>query len=799
MEKMASSERTPLIASVTIGSVPRRYPHNTLRRFCTIVLGASLIGLFTTFLFTVVFAPHDEAPPHPSPHPPGHRHHMKGLSFDKLKDILLETPSGEKASEWSKYYTAGPHLAGRNLSQAEWTRDRWNEWGVKSDIVAYDTYINYPLGHRLALLEKSKTKSDSWNVTFEATLEEDVLEEDPTSSLPNRIPTFHGYSASGNVTAPFVYVNYGTYQDFEDLVKANITLTGHIALARYGGIFRGLKVKRAQELGMIGCVIFTDPGDDGEVTDENGYKTYPNGPARHPSSVQRGSVQFLSVAPGDPTTPGYPSKPGVPRKSVDGAIPSIPSLPISYAEAVPILKALNGHGPKATEFNQYWTKNMGLKYKGVQYNVGPSPKDVVLNLVNDQDYTITPQWDVIGIINGTIPDEVIVVGNHRDAWIAGGAGDPNSGSAVLNEAIRSFGKALEKGWKPLRTIVFASWDGEEYGLIGSTEWVEEYLPWLSATNVAYVNLDVGVRGPYFTASAAPMLSKLVYDVTSMVQSPNQTVKGQTVRDTWDGHISTMGSGSDFTAFQDYAGIPSLDFGFGGYGNDSPIYQYHSNYDSYHWMSEFGDPNFAYHKTMAQILGLTVGKLAETPVVSLNATEYATALKGYVEKIEAKLASVNAQSEPTTDEDIVEFRARSIGSEPTGNVQDFQFSLSRLYESVAELTNAAVELDTKATKLTKEAGEHLPWWRLIKKLRLFHAIRSTNTKYKKIERAFLFQGGLDGRPWFKHVVFAPGIWTGYSGAVFPGLTESIDSKDFINALRWVDIIDNCIKTATKTIE
>lgn len=313
------------------------------------------------------------------------------------------------------------------------------------------------------MLEQSKGHAEShdWKVTFEATLEEDVLDEDPTTALENRIPVFHGYSASGNVTAPFVYVNYGTYQDFEDLVKANISLAGNIALARYGGIFRGLKVKRAQELGMLGCVIFTDPGDDGEMTAENGYDTYPNGPARNPSSVQRGSVQFLSVAPGDPTTPGYPSKPGVPRQPVDGAIPSIPSLPISYAEAVPILKALNGHGPKAKDFNQYWTRNTGLGYKGVEYNIGPSPDSVVLNLVNEQNYTITPQWDVIGIINGSIPDEIVVVGNHRDAWIAGGAGDPNSGSAVLNEAIRSFGKALEQGWKPLRTIVFASWDGEE--------------------------------------------------------------------------------------------------------------------------------------------------------------------------------------------------------------------------------------------------------------------------------------------------------------------------------------------------
>lgn len=601
------------------------------------------------------------------------------------------------------------------------------------------------------------------------------------------------------MTAPFVYVNYGTYQDFEDLVKANISLAGNIALARYGGIFRGLKVKRAQELGMLGCVIFTDPGDDGEITAENGYDTYPNGPARNPSSVQRGSVQFLSVAPGDPTTPGYPSKPGVPRQPVDGAIPSIPSLPISYAEAVPILKALNGHGPKAEDFNKYWTRNAGLGYKGVKYNIGPSPDSVVLNLVNEQNYTITPQWDVIGIINGSIPDEVVVVGNHRDAWIAGGAGDPNSGSAVLNEAIRSFGKALEQGWKPLRTIVFASWDGEEYGLIGSTEWVEEFLPWLSATNVAYINVDVGVRSPVFTASAAPLLSQLIYDVTAMVPSPNQTVKGQTVRDTWDGHISTMGSGSDFTAFQDYAGIPSLDFGFGGEASSSPVYQYHSNYDSYHWMSEFGDPGFVYHKTMAQILGLAVAKVADTPVVTMNATDYAVALKGYVGQIENKLASIDTQMEPTGEDAIVAFRAHAADPEAKGDADAFKFSLAQLQRSLVELHEAAVHLDARAAKLAEEVNEHTPWWKWIGKLKLLHQIRFTNTKYKNIERAFLYQEGLDGRPWFKHVVFAPGIWTGYAGAVFPGLTESLDNKDFTNASKWVEIIDGCIKTATKTMQ
>ncbi|KAI1152628.1 hypothetical protein F4825DRAFT_418205 [Nemania diffusa] len=790
-----ANERTPLITTVAVGSPRRRYPHQTLRRFCSIALGSSLVVLLLTFLITVVYVPSNS---HSHPRPGHGREH---LPFEKLQDLLLDTPSAQKASEWSKYYTSGAHLAGQNLSQAEWTRDRWEEWGVKSEIVAYDTYINYPLENRLALLKKTTAStgrgSDSWEVAFEATLTEDVLEEDPTTQLENSIPTFHGYSASGNVTGSFVYVNYGTFWDFEDLLHANVSLEGKIAIARYGGIFRGLKVKRAEELGMVGVVMYSDPGDDGDVTEENGYALYPLGPARNPSSVQRGSVQYLSIGPGDPTTPGYPSKPGVPRQPVDGVLAGIPSLPISYAEALPILKALNGHGPRAKDMNEYWTRNAGLGYKGVKYNIGPSPDDLALNLVNQQNYTITPLWNVIGIINGTIPDEVVVVGNHRDAWIIGGAGDPNSGSAVINEVIRSFGQALDQGWKPLRTIVFASWDGEEYGLVGSTEWVEEYLPWIQAANVAYINVDVGVRSPTFSASAAPLLHNLIHEVTSLVPSPNQTVKGQTVRDLWDGHISTMGSGSDFTAFQDYAGVPSLDMGFGGADHDAPVYHYHSNYDSYWWQSVYGDPGFLYHRAMAQVLGLTVAKIADKPLLALNATTYATALKEYVEKVESKLA--NSDVKPSSEAEIFEFRAHGTKAEAKGDRAAFERSFNRLYGSIKELKSAAVELDAKAAGLAAQANEHIPWWHFVKKLKLFHQIRITNTKYKKIERAFLYPGGLDGRSWFKHVVFAPGIWTGYAGAVFPGLVESIDDNDFTNAIKWVGIIDSCIQSATKTIQ
>lgn len=549
-----SDERTPLIAVVQTRPHRDRYPHHRLRSICTLVLSISLFVGFIAVILILNFLPSDyddsdTATPLSINHylpgklPEGWPNN-RGLDYESLVAILQETPDSQKAKEWSEYYTAGPHLAGKNLSQAIWTKERWEEFGVASTIVDYDVYLNYPKGHRLALLEKTDQKDkgeseDEWKVKYEASLEEDVLKEDPTSGLKDRVPTFHGYSASGNVTAGYVFVNYGTYKDFEDLQAANVTLEGKIALAKYGGVFRGLKVKRAQELGMVGTVIYTDPGDDGEVTEENGYAVYPDGPARQPSSVQRGSCQFLSrflslsnvistnvlgFAPGDPTTPGYPSKPGAPRQDTSHAIPSIPSIPISYQDALPLLKALNGHGPKASKFSKHWHGG-GLGYKGVDYNIGPSPDGVALNLVNEQEYVTSPLWNVIGIINGTLPDEVVVLGNHRDAWIAGGAGDPNSGSAAFNELIRSFGIALRAGWKPLRTIVFASWDGEEYGLVGSTEWVEEYLPWLSASTVAYLNVDVGTKGPDFKLSAAPLLEQVVIETGKFLISctiPNYT-------------------------------------------------------------------------------------------------------------------------------------------------------------------------------------------------------------------------------------------------------------------------------------
>jgi N-acetylated-alpha-linked acidic dipeptidase len=692
-----------------------------------------------------------------------------GISFEKLKQILHGTPSAVSAREWSKYYTSGPHLTGKNLSQAEWTRDRWEEWGIKSRIDSYDVYLNYPVDHRLALLEDGKVK-------FEATLAEDVLEEDPTTALEDRVPVFHGYSANGNVTASYVYVNYGTYEDFEDLRKANVSLKGKIALVKYGGIFRGLKAKRASELGMIGAVLYSDPGDDGEMTEEHGYKPYPEGPARNPSSVQRGSMQYLSVAPGDPTTPGYPSLPGAPRESVEGKIPDIPSVPISYTEALPLLKALNGHGPNVSSFPSRWHGG-GLGYKGVEYSIGPSPESLTLNLYNEQEYVTTPLWNVIGIVNGSLADEVIVVGCHRDAWIAGGAGDPNSGSSALNEIVRSFGTALTAGWKPLRTIVFASWDGEEYGLLGSTEWVEEYIPWLSEATVSYINLDVGADGPYFNAAAAPVLNKVLYDVTADVKSPNQTVHGQTVRDLWDGKIGTMGSGSDFTAFQDFAGISSIHIEFRN-GPDSPVYHYHSNYDSFHWMEKYGDPGFEYHVAIAQIGALLAAELAERPVIPFNATDYAVGLRRYLEQVKSVAEEQRVKGGVEADESV----------------------FKSLESAISTFQDVAADFDAEAAAISHDLVHFSQAPLSHKKMEeLYEQARTINSKYKYLDRQFLYKEGLDSRSWFKHVVFAPGLWTGYAGATFPGLVEALQFGNASDVERWVDVIEQRVDGAVGLLE
>ncbi|OTA93840.1 hypothetical protein M434DRAFT_72309 [Hypoxylon sp. CO27-5] len=657
--------------------------------------------------------------------------------------ILVDSISNTTIAQWSYYYTHGAHLAGKNLSMAEWTAERWRESGWNSSIVSYDVYLNYPVNKSLSLTYSNGS-------IFQPPLEEAVLSEDETTGYPNRIPTFHGYSASGSADAEFVYIGRGQQVDFDRLVELGVPLEGKIAISKYGGPFRGLKVKNAQDNGMVGVIIFTDTADDGDITEANGYAPYPEGPARNPSSVQRGSVEFLSTYPGDPTTPGYPSKEGSPRADYSQVVPYIPSIPISYVNAIPILAALDGHGTTGVEVNRTgWVGALN-----VSYSTGPAP-DTTISMSNLMEDTITPIWNSIGIINGTIGDETIVIGNHRDAWIIGGAADPNSGTAIVVELAKAFGKLLSQGWKPKRNIVLGSWDGEEYGMIGSTEWVEEYVPWLTETAVSYLNIDIGASGawPYFSAS--PELHTIASEVMKKI---SWMETNRTMYDIWfeytQGSIGVLGSGSDFTAFL-HKGIGCLDVGAGGSSTD-PIYHYHSNFDSYHWMSTFGDPGFLAHKSMSQYLTLLVYNLSDGDVIQFDLPNYGTQLDKYYEDL---LATIDSTSQ-------------TLDTSPLRNAID-EFKAGAA--DVQSLEDEAVATNNSE---------------------LFTLV---NHKYRDFQRGFVSQGGLPNREFYRHLIFAPGLDTGYEAVTFPGITEAVEAGNESLAAEFVQKTADAILVATNIIK
>jgi N-acetylated-alpha-linked acidic dipeptidase len=446
-----------------------------------------------------------------------------------------------------------------------------------------------------------------------------------------------------------------------------------------------------------------------------------------------------------------------------------------------------------------------------------------VNLHNEVEYVITPQWNVIGKIPGYIPDETVIIGNHRDAWIAGGAADPNSGSAALLEVARSFGKMIGLGWKPARTILLASWDGEEYGLLGSTEWVEDHQKKLHGHALAYLNVDVGARSPVFSVSANPLLRDLIYNATKKVMDPKSAEQGRfddSVYDVWDKEVKSLGSGSDYTAFQDHLGIPSVDMGFGGYEKDGPAYHYHSNYDSFHWMENFGDKGFKYHVAIAKIWGLMALQLAETPIVSFNATAYADSLAWYarqsIEQLNLNITALPDHPEhpphhpghpphhhpehphppPHDPEHPPHHHPNHTShhpshphptqthphcphhthphpphdSNPCGPPPTYPCAhpppdanpdaeVCQLSYSLEQFVSAAQGFEAYASHLRYELSQEIPWWNWWKRVALWLAARGVNQKYKYLDRTFLYPGGLDDREWFKHVAYAPGKWTG----------------------------------------
>lgn len=648
--------------------------------------------------------------------------------------ILVNSFDNKSISDWSLYYTSGYRLASYNHSQAEWTRQKCIDAGWESWIAEYWIWFTEPLESALTLNRPDGS-------THSAQLLEDPLEVDPQTSNPNEKIAYHALSGSGNLTAEYVYVGRGTRGDYQRLVDLGIELEGKIALASYGGTNRGVKIKNAEANGMIGAVLFTDPLEDGEITEENGYLAYPDGPARHPSAIQRGSTRWGSLSFGDPSTVGYASTKDAPRGDISPYGPKIPSIPISPRDGRQLLEALNGHGVSAEEANR--TNWLGA-FSGVEYNSGPAP-GATLNLVHFMDGRLAPAWDVLASINGTNPDEFVIIGNHRDGWTAGGAADAVSGGSILIEMARAFGKLLETGWKPRRTIIFGSWDAEEFGLMGSTEWVEHHLPELLSKTVAYINVDTAVSGPRTEITGSGEIQTIAIETMKKVIFPEGYGAGPTLYDVWynatEGVIAPLGSGSDYAAFY-HNGITSIDIA-GGPGPSDPPYPYHSLYDTHRWMTEFVDPGFHIHTAMGQFVTLLTYHIADDPVIPWDLPNAGSALRDIFEDLVERLEEV---------------------------FPEYEIDLSELDDAVATFEEAAQRISTLADQALALDDAVL--------------LSVVNAKYKDFARGFASAGLLPGRYSYYNVVSAPGLESGYGADVFPAIQDSLDQGNLELAEEWV---------------
>lgn len=660
----------------------------------------------------------------------------------KIEARFLAVPEAKLAGEELKTLTAVPHMAAtpEDRKTADYVAQKFRAAGLDTEIVPYSVLMNQP----------KVVHVEAYNAAGHLLMTGPTREEvpgDPFEDNPRVVMPFNGSSGSGDVTGEVVYANYGRLEDFDQLAAQHVDLHGKIVIVRYGANFRGVKVYIAEQRGAAGVIIYSDPQDDGYYKGD----AYPLGPWRPDTGVQRGSVQYLFKYPGDPETPGVASTPDLPdssRVSPDGNQPHIISIPLSYRDASPILQALKGPGVP-----QGWQGALPFRY-----HLGPG--GVKVHLVSQQDYQRRTIWDVIGKVKGTeLPDEWVVAGNHRDAWVYG-AVDPNSGTATMLEAVHGIGDLLHQGWRPKRTMIFASWDAEEEGLIGSTEWVEQHAKALENA-VIYINVDVGVAGPNFSAAAVPSLKQFIREVTRSVPSP----LGSTVYDVWrnaraegnehrpsnsppdgDARVGDLGSGSDFTPFLQHVGVPSTDIGSGGaYG------VYHSVFDNYAWFTMNADPHFVYLQEMARVFGLEALRMANTDVLPYDYVTYARDISSYLDTAKRKAADAK------------------LGAIDFGPAE----AAANRFASAAQRVRGMQMAPT---------GDEA-------KLNL--ALRQTET-------ALISPAGLPNRPWYRHTIYAPGEYTGYAAVVIPGVTEAIEAKDAGRASQQLTVLTQALDRAAQTL-
>jgi N-acetylated-alpha-linked acidic dipeptidase len=692
----------------------------------------------------------------------------EGARERELEEQFRAVPAADSARAHLQRLTSEPHVAGtrEDYETAIYVRDRMRAYGLAAELKEYQVLLPYP--KQPTILEIIAPRRERLK------LQEAVVAQDPSSSNRKIIPLFNGYSASGDVTAPLVYVNYGLPGDYEALKKLGVEVRGRIVIARYGNSFRGVKAKVAEQNGAVGLIIYSDPENDGYAQGD----VYPAGPWRPETSAQRGSVEYLFEYPGDPLTPGQPSIAGTPRiRQEDAAnLPHIPVQPISYGDARRLLEPLRGQ----------------LRPNGFQgglpfaYHVGGTD-DVRVHLKTDMEYATRTIWNVVARIDGKAErDRLVIMGNHRDAWVFG-AVDPNSGTTAMLEAARGFGQLMKTGWKPRRTILLCSWDGEEYGLIGSTEWAEEMGPELKEKAVAYLNMDVAVSGANFGASSVPSLWRLIRSATRDVRDPKT---GKSIYQAWqdrtresrpaaeltdaagtdtpiaEARIGALGSGSDYTPFLQHLGVPSLDMGFGGdYG------VYHSAYDSFHWMAKFGDPTFQYHVAAAQLWGTIALRLANASALPFAYADYAAQLRDFAQGIERDAAR------------------RKLTSAYDGQA---------LLEAINDFASEAAKVETRQQSLTAEI-EKARGQSNDSEARTRARLQRINDALMAAERALTDARGLRGRAWYKHQIYAPGYYTGYAAQPLPDLRQAIDDRRAEDAREASARIVEAIKRATDVLK
>jgi N-acetylated-alpha-linked acidic dipeptidase len=669
----------------------------------------------------------------------------------EIERKFMAVPDPKLAEAHLRTLTQAPHIAGspEDKATADYVAGKFREAGLDTTIVEYKVWFNYP-------------KQIHVDMTAPAGVEmhgphPEHVDDDPFQDDPRITPAFNGMSPSGDAEADVVYANYGTPEDFDKLKQMNVDVRGKIVIVRYGQNFRGVKAFVAQERGAAGVIIYSDPKDDGYYRGD----AYPKGPWRPASGVQRGSIGFMFQFPGDPTTPGIASTPSLADSKrispADSAqLPRIPVTPLSYADASPILEHLGGP-PSPRE----WQGALPFTY-----HVGPGPAKVKMHL--EQNYQFRTIWDVIGKVPGaSSPNEWVVAGNHRDAWVYG-AVDPNSGTAALLETVHGIGELLKSGWKPKRTIVFGSWDAEEEGLIGSTEWGEDHVEDLSNA-AAYFNMDVAVSGKKFGASAVPSLKEFIREITKAVPSP----QGGTVYDAWkkanqpkegsshaqessgsssrmpvsglhsDVPVGDLGSGSDYSVFLQHLGVPSTDIGSTGeYG------VYHSAFDNFSWFKKFGDPDFLYEQQMARVYGLEVLRMADADVLPYNYEDYAKEILIYLDAAKSKAQEKFGDKAP-----------------------DFAAAI----DGARHLQQAGAKILQKQRKIPQDTAR-------------------INAKLRDAERALLIPEGLPNRPWYHHAIYAPGQDTGYAAVVIPGVNEAIDRGDLGRAEEQIAVLAAALNRA-----